>query len=51
MPNLRGLLPDAERLPDTNVLNGIAYDAATGGLWVTGKRWPLLFEIEIVELD
>jgi glutamine cyclotransferase len=27
------------------VLNGIAYDAATGRLFVTGKLWPKLFEI------
>lgn len=30
-----------------NVLNGIAYDAATGHLFVTGKRWNTLFEIKI----
>jgi glutamine cyclotransferase len=29
-----------------NVLNGIAYDADAGRLFVTGKRWPLLFEIQ-----
>ncbi|MBN1865737.1 glutaminyl-peptide cyclotransferase [Candidatus Sumerlaeota bacterium] len=29
------------------VLNGIAYDADRGRIFVTGKRWPLLFEIEI----
>ncbi|GAJ28596.1 glutaminyl-peptide cyclotransferase [Acidomonas methanolica] len=27
------------------VLNGIAYDAANDRLYVTGKDWPLLFEI------
>lgn len=32
-----------------DVLNGIAYDAATDRLWVTGKLWPALFEIELVE--
>ncbi len=26
---------------------GIAYDAATGRLWVTGKYWPRLFEIKV----
>jgi glutaminyl-peptide cyclotransferase len=31
-----------------DVLNGIAYDAATDRLWVTGKLWPALFEIELV---
>lgn len=30
-----------------NVLNGIAYDNETGHLYVTGKRWPKLFELEI----
>jgi glutamine cyclotransferase len=35
-------LPDAE-----SVLNGIAYDAAEKRIFVTGKLWPALFEIEI----
>jgi len=30
------------------VLNGIAYDAAAKRLFVTGKNWPQLYEIEIV---
>ncbi|PTU31692.1 glutamine cyclotransferase [Stenotrophobium rhamnosiphilum] len=30
-----------------NVLNGIAYDTRTGHFYVTGKRWPALFEIKI----
>lgn len=48
--DLTGILPDAERpeSPDA-VLNGIAYDAESGRLFVTGKLWPALFEIEIVE--
>jgi len=29
------------------VLNGIAYDGQTGGLFVTGKNWPNLYEIKI----
>ena len=29
-----------------DVLNGIAYDAAGDRLFVTGKLWPKLFEIE-----
>ena len=32
-----------------DVLNGIAYDPSEGRLFVTGKLWPSLFEIEIVE--
>jgi glutamine cyclotransferase len=34
--------------PRESVLNGIAYDADTGHLLVTGKNWPKLFEIEVV---
>lgn len=30
-----------------NVPNGIAYDPATKHLFVTGKRWPKLFEISL----
>ncbi len=45
--DLAGLLPLADRRPGTDVLNGIAYDAATDRLFVTGKRWPTLFEIRL----
>jgi glutamine cyclotransferase len=31
------------------VLNGIAYDSATGKLYVTGKLWPNLFEIQLTQ--
>jgi glutamine cyclotransferase len=30
-----------------NVANGIAYDSVKKRLFVTGKRWPKLFEIEL----
>jgi glutaminyl-peptide cyclotransferase len=33
------------------VLNGIAYDAKGRRLFVTGKLWPKLFEIELVEIQ
>lgn len=46
--DLGGLLPEAERRPDTDVLNGIARNPADGGLWVTGKRWPWRYRIELV---
>lgn len=45
--DLRGLLTPSERAR-TDVLNGIAYDAAHDRLFVTGKLWPKLFEIKIV---
>jgi glutaminyl-peptide cyclotransferase len=44
--DLRGLLTPAERA-GTDVLNGIAYDAAHDRLFVTGKWWPKLFEITL----
>lgn len=46
--DLTGLLPLSDRRPSTDVLNGIAYDAAGDRLFVTGKRWPKLFEIRLV---
>lgn len=45
--DLFGILPAADRAPDTDVLNGIAHDAATDRLFVTGKNWPTLFEIRL----
>ncbi|MGI2336467.1 MAG: glutaminyl-peptide cyclotransferase [Dehalogenimonas sp.] len=33
-----------------DTLNGIAYDAAGDRLFVTGKLWPWLFEIELIAL-
>ena len=43
-----GLLPDKLRKPDTDVLNGIAQDPATGKIYLTGKYWPRLYEIKLV---
>jgi glutamine cyclotransferase len=45
--DLGGLL-DPREAAGTDVLNGIAYDAAGDRLFVTGKWWPKLFEIKIV---
>lgn len=47
--NLQGLLPVMERRPGTDVLNGIAINPADGGIWVTGKKWPWLYRIELVQ--
>ncbi len=44
-----GLLSPADQNPDTDVLNGIAYDAKNDRLFVTGKNWPKLFEIRLVK--
>ena len=45
--DLTGLLDPSERRDSDAVLNGIAYDAPNKRLFVTGKWWPKLFEIEI----
>ena len=44
-----GLLPDSLRTPDTDVLNGIACNPADGKIYLTGKNWPKLYEIRLVE--
>lgn len=47
--DLTGILPAADQSGDRDdVLNGIAYDARRDRLFVTGKRWPKLFEIKLV---
>jgi glutamine cyclotransferase len=46
--DLRGLLQKSDIVPGrTDVLNGIAYDAKNDRLFVTGKNWPKLFEIQL----
>lgn len=47
--NLTGLAPDPQTLTDASndVLNGIAYDAKHDRLFVTGKRWPSIYEIKL----
>ncbi|MBV9210930.1 MAG: glutaminyl-peptide cyclotransferase [Acidobacteria bacterium] len=45
--DLTGLLAPLERPDAEDVLNGIAYDEQHDRLFVTGKRWPKLFEIRL----
>lgn len=51
--DLANLLPPAQRGTDSAdaVLNGIAYDSKRHRLFVTGKLWPKLFEIELVRMQ
>ena len=44
-----GLLPQALRDEYTDVLNGIAFNPADGKLYLTGKYWKRLYEVELVE--
>ena len=45
--DMTGLLKSNER-DVANVLNGIACDEKTGKIYVTGKNWPKLFEIQVI---
>lgn len=49
--DLSGLLPEEERTPETDVLNGIAYDPEGKRIFVTGKNWSRIFEIGLVKKD
>ncbi len=41
------LMPGVTTADLDNVLNGIAFDPATGRIWVTGKRWPHVHQIKV----
>lgn len=53
--DMSGLLSAADRaatprgVAPPDVLNGIAYDATGDRLFVTGKNWPKLYQIKLVE--
>lgn len=45
--DLSTLWPLARRTPPADVLNGIAYDPAGKRIFVTGKKWPRLYQIQV----
>lgn len=48
LPGLKEKYFQSQIVPQrTDVLNGIAYDSSTKKIYITGKRWPKLFEIEL----
>jgi glutamine cyclotransferase len=47
--DLTGLLPSNQRIDAESVLNGIAYDPQHDRLFVTGKQWPTVFEIKVIQ--
>lgn len=49
--DLTGLLRPEARGPEGDVLNGIAWDRAGDRIFVTGKKWPWLFQIEVVPVS
>ncbi len=46
--DLSDILPADSVTPTTDVLNGIAYEPESNRLFVTGKNWPIVFEILLV---
>lgn len=49
--DLSNILPENLRTSTTDVLNGIAYDEAGDRLFVTGKNWPKVFLIKIIDAN
>lgn len=53
--NMHGLWPTAKRPHgfdnDQNVLNGIAWDEKGKRLFVTGKKWPYLYQVEFTKAE
>ena len=51
--NLKSLKKEMEKtqklVPQDEVLNGIAYDTENNRIFVTGKNWGKLFEIELIK--
>lgn len=45
--NVAGFLSAWDRYRGAEVANGIAYDSASDRLWVTGKNWPRMYEVEV----
>ncbi len=49
--DLTGLLRPEARGPEGDVLNGIAWDKTMDRIFVTGKKWPWMFQIEVVPVS
>jgi glutaminyl-peptide cyclotransferase len=47
--DLTNLYPESQRAPNADVLNGIAYDATNNRIFITGKKWPHLYQVEFVK--
>jgi len=51
--DMKNLYPNSQRPTDfdygNNVLNGIAYDAGNKRIFVTGKKWPHLYQVKFVK--
>ena len=47
--DMKGLLKPGDRHPGIDVLNGIAWDKEQKRLFVTGKNWPKIYQMEFIE--
>jgi glutamine cyclotransferase len=45
--NFSGLLSESDKHRNIDVFNGIAWDEKSQRLFVTGKNWPKLFQVEL----
>lgn len=45
--DLSSLFPRQQRVPPADELNGIAYDKTTRRIFITGKKWPRLYQITV----
>ncbi|MBN1158503.1 MAG: glutaminyl-peptide cyclotransferase [Bacteroidales bacterium] len=46
--DLNNLLPEGAKGDMNKVMNGIAYNPLSGNLYITGKNWPVLYEIKVL---
>jgi len=44
--DLTSLYPEDKRSPNADVLNGIAYDSTGKRIFITGKKWPHLYQVK-----
>ena len=47
--DLNGLKKKVKNHPKIDVLNGIAYNKSSKTIFMTGKNWNKLFELQIIE--
>ena len=51
--DMKNIYPNSQRPANfdesNNVLNGIAYDKAGKRIFVTGKKWPYLYQVRFVK--
>ena len=47
--DLSNLYPVSQRQPGADVLNGIAYDKDSKRIFITGKKWPKLYQVKFVK--